>query len=519
MMRVFIADDEEIIRDGIRNCIEKEQERFLFAGEAPDGEMALPMLMEMKPDVLITDIRMPFMDGLELAKVVRRTMPWLRIVFLSGHDEFEYAQKAVSLHADAYLLKPVSSAQLLETLGQVAEQIEQEQQQLRSAGANSRSEREEDVLREHFLNDLLSGSVPTAEAAVQGERWGLLLTAKQYLVCIVRLPENAVQEQVRALTERLCGEESEVCAFFRGSRRLVLLLRGETEEAVRETAYEFCQNLRHELCQVLGWNALCAIGAPVSRVSALPDGYRTAKETMMQASACADGGVFGSTDFAGVRHEFDFSAGGSLVDKLRHAAPEDVPHIVDSYFGVSAAQDVQSILYRYYLLMNLLVTASQLADEVQPGSIPPPEDPQGVLSQAATLEGARAYAETVLERMTRLCYRHQNVRYSAEISRAKEFIRKNYADSVISLHRVAEEVGFSPNHFSTVFSQETGQTFVEYLTAVRIEAAKKLLTCGNSRMSDIAFDVGYQDSHYFSYLFKKHVGVSPREYRSRAEEG
>ena len=104
MMRVFIADDEEIIRDGIRNCIEKEQERFLFAGEAPDGEMALPMLMEMKPDVLITDIRMPFMDGLELAKVVRRTMPWLRIVFLSGHDEFEYAQKAVSLHADAYLL-------------------------------------------------------------------------------------------------------------------------------------------------------------------------------------------------------------------------------------------------------------------------------------------------------------------------------------------------------------------------------------------------------------------------------
>ena len=375
------------------------------------------------------------------------------------------------------------------------------------------------MLREHFLNDLLSGSVPTAEAAVQGERWGLLLTAKQYLVCIVRLPENAVQEQVRALTERLCGEESEVCAFFRGSRRLVLLLRGETEEAVRETAYEFCQNLRHELCQVLGWNALCAIGAPVSRVSALPESYRTAKDTLLQASACAEDGVFGSTDFAGVQHEFDFSAGGSLADKLRHAAPEDVPRIVEGYFGGSAAQDVQSVLYRYYLLMNLLVTASQLADEVQAGSIPPPEDPQAVLGQAATLEGTKACAAEVLGRMTRLCYRHQNVRYSAEISRAKEFIRENYADSGISLHMVAAEVGFSPNHFSTVFSQETGQTFVEYLTAVRIEAAKHLLTNGNSRMSDIAFDVGYQDSHYFSYLFKKHVGVSPREYRSRSEEG
>ena len=141
MMRVFIADDEEIIRDGIRNCIEKEQERFLFAGEAPDGEMALPMLMEMKPDVLITDIRMPFMDGLELAKVVRRTMPWLRIVFLSGHDEFEYAQKAVSLHADAYLLKPVSCGAAARNAGTGCRaDSSRSSSSFAAAGENSRSE-------------------------------------------------------------------------------------------------------------------------------------------------------------------------------------------------------------------------------------------------------------------------------------------------------------------------------------------------------------------------------------------
>ena len=200
MMRVFIADDEEIIRDGIRNCIEKEQERFLFAGEAPDGEMALPMLMEMKPDVLITDIRMPFMDGLELAKVVRRTMPWLRIVFLSGHDEFEYAQKAVSLHADAYLLKPVSSAQLLETLGQVAEQIEQEQQQLRSEGANSRSEHEEDVLREHFLNDLLSGQRADCGGGCTGRTLGAAADSEA-VSCVHRAPAGKCRAGAGACTD------------------------------------------------------------------------------------------------------------------------------------------------------------------------------------------------------------------------------------------------------------------------------------------------------------------------------
>lgn len=518
MMRIFIADDEDIIRDGIRNCIEKEQGKFLFAGEAPDGEMALPMMMEIKPDVLITDIRMPFMDGLELARVVRRTMPWMRIVFLSGHDEFEYAQKAVSLHADAYLLKPVDSAQLLATLADVAARIEEEQQQYRQAVRQSRSEQEEDALREHFFNLLLSGGMAAADAVEQGAPWGLSPAARQYLVCILRLPDNRdALMQARALSARTFDGQQEVICFFRGSRRLVLLLQGEREDAVRERAYEVCQNLRHEIRQFLGWDTLAAIGLPVTRLSALPDSYRTAKETMLRAAACAEGGVFGSTDFASGKTGFDFSAGGALADQLRHAAPEDVPRIVDEYFGNAAEENMKSVLYRYYLLMDLLVSAARLAAEVQPDSIAAPDDPQAVLAQAATLEGAKACAAQTLRRLTQLCYRHQNVRYSEEIGRAKTFIRAHYADSGLSLHMVAAEVGFSPNHFSTVFSQETGQTFVEYLTAVRLEAAKELLRTSDARMSDIAFDVGYQEPHYFSYLFKKHVGVSPREYRSRGE--
>lgn len=518
MMRVFIADDEDIIRDGIRGCIEKESDRFLFAGEAPDGEMALPMIVEMKPDILITDIRMPFLDGLELARVVRRAMPWVRVIFLSGHDEFEYAQQAVSLHADAYLLKPIDSTQLIATLEQVAARIEQEQQQYLSAAQRGRSEQEEDALREHFFNQLLSGGISTAQAIEHGARFGAALTARQYLVCMMRLPKDRdTRMQVRALASHTFDGQDDVFCFFRGSTRLMLLLLGENKEAVREHAYEVCQNLRHEIHKVLGPDTLTAIGLPVSRLSALPDSYQAAQKTMLQAAACAESGVFGSTDFAAApKAEFDFSQGGSLADKLRHAAPEDVPQIVDTYFGDTAAQDMQSVLYRYYLLMDLLVTASRLAAEVQPGSIAPPDDPQAVLSRASTLEGTKAYAAEVLTQLTRLCYRHKNVRYSAEIGRAKAFIRANYADSGLSLHMVAAEVGFSPNHFSTVFSQETGQTFVEYLTEVRLEAAKELLAGSDARMSDIAFDVGYQEPHYFSYLFKKHVGMSPREYRNRA---
>ena len=153
-------------------CIEKEQERFCFQGEAPDGEMALPMLMEMKPDVLITDIRMPFMDGLELARLCGA--PCRGCVLCSSADTMNLSMHRRRFRCTRTRICSSRSARrsCFETLGQVAEQIEQEQQQLRSEGANSRSEHEEDVLREHFLNDLLSGSVPTAEAAVQENAGG-----------------------------------------------------------------------------------------------------------------------------------------------------------------------------------------------------------------------------------------------------------------------------------------------------------------------------------------------------------
>lgn len=521
MMRVFIADDEEIIRDGIRNCIEKAAGRFVFAGEAPDGELALPMLMEMKPDVLITDIRMPFMDGLELARLVRRAMPWIRIVFLSGHDEFEYAQKAVSLRADAYLLKPIESGKLLCTLEEIAARTQQEQQQyLNAAQASGHNAQEAEVLREHFFNLLLSGEVSAADAAEQGRKWGLSLTARQYLVCLVRMPQTQqAMGQVRALAAHAFADQQEILWFFRGSGRLILLIQGENPADTLERAYEVAQNLRHEIRQFLGWDTLTAIGTPTERISSLPASYRNAKDALWSAAACAEGGVFGYSDLNPAqpsKGSFDFTAGSSLQEKLRHASPEDVEQLVNLYFGAADQQDMQSLLYRYYLLMDLLVASARMAAELSSTEIVPPDDPQAVLRRAATLESTKAYARQVLERLTRLRYRHQNIRYGEEIQRAKAFIRASYADSGLSLHMVAAEVGFSPNHFSTIFSQETGQTFVEYLTQVRLDAAKALLREGGSRMGDIAFAVGYHEPHYFSYLFKKHIGITPRDYRAQA---
>ena len=124
MYSVFVVDDEMIVRESLRSKLNWEEAGFTFAGEAADGEIALSMIQDIKPDILITDIRMPFMDGLELSARVKKMQPWIRIIILSGHDEFDYAKRAISIGVDEYLLKPFTLEELRSSLGKVARALE-----------------------------------------------------------------------------------------------------------------------------------------------------------------------------------------------------------------------------------------------------------------------------------------------------------------------------------------------------------------------------------------------------------
>lgn len=251
MYKVFFVDDEAAMRTGIRNNIDWDSSSFSLAGEAPDGEMALSLMQDIMPDILITDVRMPFMDGIELARRTRKTMPWVKIIILSGHDEFEYAQQAISIGVEDYLLKPVTSVMLIKALDKIAAKIEEEK-----------------------------------------ERFSLI-----------------------------------------------------------------------------NRNQIISVG----------------------------------------------------------------------------------------------------------------------------------------------------LKYNDVIVKAQEYIQKNYHQQSISLHSVAKEVNISPNHFSAIYSQETGETFINYVTRIRLEHAKILLKTTNMRTSEVGYEVGYNDTHYFSYVFKKNMGITPKEYRNSSK--
>ena len=165
MYSVFLVDDEPILLEGIRSKIDWESIGINFVGEATDGEIALSMLQELKPDILITDVKMPFMDGLELAAAIKKIQPWIKIIILSGHDEFDYAKKAISIGVEDYLLKPFTASEVIESVKKVTEHIDLERAQLSSISRMKEELKSRNkLIQKEFLNNLVHGSLNFDEA-------------------------------------------------------------------------------------------------------------------------------------------------------------------------------------------------------------------------------------------------------------------------------------------------------------------------------------------------------------------
>src|SRR4029079_401488 len=184
--KVFLVEDEIVTREGIRDTVDWGAAGYEFCGEAPDGEMALPLIREQRPETVITDIKMPFMDGLQLCRILRETLPSTKIIILSGHDEFRYAQEAIQIGVTEYLLKPIVPQDLVAALRKVARQLDEEHQttaHLEALQAQMISHRP--LLRERCLLDLVAGNSCSADFIQQAQRLDIDLFAPWYQVLVV----------------------------------------------------------------------------------------------------------------------------------------------------------------------------------------------------------------------------------------------------------------------------------------------------------------------------------------------
>lgn len=523
MYKVFLVDDEIVVREGIRNSIQWDETDYSLSGEAPDGEMALSIMKEIKPDILVTDIKMPFMDGLALSRVIKKVLPWVKIIIISGHDEFHYAREAISIGVEEFLLKPVSSGDLLKSLNKVGAIISQEKAELNSLeNMKQQVQTAGDIIRERWLWDLVTGVIASEDAIEKARSFQIDLIAPGYLVGVAKIhcPGFSGPELLTAKikTSSLLLKQQEIIGFWRDPQTFIFVIKKMARETLEETAYSFGQAVKYEIERSSSCQVALGIGSAAERLGGLHHSFSDARKALDFLIRNGEYKIMGVNDIQ-EQNELDLLRleGDPLVERLKYAETSDIEEIINCYLEAIGDKPVGDSLISYYVIGDLIIAASKLIDELG-GEI---NEVIPSLSHRSRIEEFLSSREVFIRELRQILqevidYRNSRTcgKYHAMIFKARQYIDRHFADPDISLHSVAEAVNVSPNHFSTVFSQETGETFIEYLTSVRLSRSKYLLRHTRMKSADIAYEAGFNDPHYFSFIFKKNTGVSPREFRA-----
>lgn len=540
-IKVFLVEDEMVIRRGIKNSIDWEKEGYIFCGEASDGELAYPMIIKEKPDILITDIRMPFMDGLELCKLVKKELPNIKILILSGYDEFDYAKKAIRLGVTEYLLKPISSGKLLEALNGVSESIRREKEDkdlVRKYMEEMRENTEHE--KQKFFEQMIAGNLSMADALETGEKYEMNLSARMYNLLLFRFTlgeENRksgellgeAEYAIEKLTERL----EYVFEFQRGVEDWAFLLMADNEEQMSERVKELSKDLEEIMKNYSTIAYFGGIGQPVARLRELEESFREAERALAARFTMELNRIISVEDIRMAQNvdtldDIEITSFGeiektrTMLEKfLNNGAEDEIDEFVDVYINELPEENLKSVLMRQYIIMDAYIVMMSFCEKIEgiEGEMQAQsEELKNSMKTSQTLEEIKNYIRMLLKKIIGVRDTISGRRYSDIIEIAKDQIRKTYMSDEISLNTIAAEVGMSPSYFSSIFSKEMGKTFVEYLTEIRMDRAKELLMCSSMKTSEIGYEVGYKDPHYFSYIFKKTQNCTPKEFRARGKE-
>lgn len=530
MYSVFIVEDEIVIREGVKQLVAWEEYGFTFIGGAPDGEMAWPIIQKQKPDIVITDIKMPFMDGLALSRLIKKELPGTIVIILSGHDDFSYAQEAIAIGVNQYLLKPLSKDQLVEVLLEVKKKKDEDfaQTQYNIQFANEVREYLSSSMR-GFFDALVSGNLSVPNLLERSHKLGLDLTAERYNIVLFLLGEDILQDDYSSSIEEVQYEISHTFSdtdhfvvFGAGMGVTAFLVKANEGDILQYT--QECIDTLNRICQPMenSIHWVVVAGQPVFRLSAIAECYKETRKALFNMEAGAYKFAKGLPDSVSIDfnpNEMDANKlDPRLIEKfLSNGLHKDIESFAEDYFDGFGLESVKSFIFRYYVVLNIQFAVNAFMEKIgtdKSKNYNPESKKQELEEALSSIDGSKKYVVQLLSEAMLLRDNAALSRYKGMLSNVVSHMKENFSNPELNLNTVAQIANVTPTHFSAVFSQQMGKTFVEYLTELRIEKAKELLCCTSDGSSEIALKVGYNDPHYFSFLFKKINGCSPRDYRN-----
>jgi two-component system response regulator YesN len=540
----ILVDDEPEIREGIRNSIPWEELGFFFAGACANGYEALELAERIQPDAVLTDINMPFLDGLSFTDRLLTAVPGVKVLIISGYDDFEYARKALQLQVYDYIVKPVTPGELRGILEKLRASLDRDREErLNINHIKEQLAQSIPLLRERFLSRLVEGKLEGETIRERIGYFGLSLPAENtsyqcLILDFVRRREgenfdidllaqrNILEKSLNAAAGSNTAGISTDLLFRDRDDRLALLLWGGDGVRLYRTGLRIAEGLCRDLGAAGFKETVIGVGEAAADIKEIPRSYDTAADALTAAALRGKSGVTAYRELVGktgvTREEETASRWDRRIySALKAGDSESARRCVKEM--VSSFRDAPFTLESYHRRITLALAAliQFCTDlEIPEGAVfPPPSNPFAEIAALENLEEVESRMAGFLERIARYAEARQDNFAQVKVREALDYLESHYADPGLSLRGLCKTLDISMSYFSAVLKKYHDRTFVEELTAIRLNRAMELLRTTDMLTYEIAEKTGYRDAHYFSLSFRKYTGMTTTEYRNSRRAG
>jgi two-component system response regulator YesN len=534
MFKLIIVDDEASTRLGLKEYFDWHAHQIEVVGLANDGETALPLITELKPDIVLTDVKMPFMDGITLAGKIHELNQQIKIVFFSGYDDIEYLKSALRVDAIDYLLKPVDFEELEDVIRRVTSTIvgERDKKQLFQR-LNGMLLQSFPLLREKFLNTLVRGGPPNTtwlqeqlnflelKLSADGSYCALALNIDDYQSVYVQKSERDKQLTsfaVMNISQEILDDTLGGYVFETDSGQYACLIRIETDPE-EERLFQIIDKLRLTILRILKLSLTIGVGSIVQGLPQVHHSFRMASEAANLKLYLGKNQII-TMDSLQLR-----STGDSWVDAkelewlsaLLKAADLDKLHEwLERLFAAIASDQSYDRLQCQRICLQVAMVGAQVASQLELGPSPLSGSRGNELwEELLQLETVDEMKVLLISRLEELAahIRHKREAKSSNVVELVKTIIHDHMDTLISLNDLASRIFLTSTYICLLFKQETGETIHDYTTRVKMDKARELLADSRNKLYEVSRAIGYADSSYFTKLFKKNTGLTPSEYR------
>jgi two-component system response regulator YesN len=521
-LKVLIVDDEYLIRNLLRRKIDWEKQGMTIVGEASNAHEALDMVDKLVPDIIFTDICMPSVDGIDFSAMVMKRYPSIKIVIVTGHDEFEFARRSIKLGISDFILKPIQTSELLSVTDKLRNEIcEERKHKVEFEKLKEELKQNLPFLREKFLNRWCQQLIPEKEIREKLSLFRIPFGRQDetFQIAVIEVsfadpertgaPSLLLSMQCRKKAESFWGENTDAAVFTDALDRIVILA-----DVGDQSLEEHCETLQRDMICTYKCFVCVGVGKKHENLDDVPLGYQEACRALNYKTLVGKNQVVCYKDIA-VSDEQPYRRDADLLEEL---------HL---YVGAGSARNAAAVLKK------ILRVPSTDVQQIRLAAMDVLAECKGVETEQKINDGYAMSKDTLtavllsdnlpdIEKSLEKCVvsladaiRAKNSTTTGRlIEQVEDYLDKNLANPKLGLSDTAAAFFVSPGHLGRLFKKETGQTFVEYLTTIRIKRAQVMLKTTELRGYQVGEQVGIPDAHYFSILFKKYVGQSINEYRN-----